>query len=384
MSQQKLKILVVDDDPFFIKVLTRKLGSRNYIVETAENGADALEKYHSCPDISLIISDMNMPEMNGLELIKELRRSGSDVPIIILTSNDQISVAIKAMNSGADNYLLKDGNILKAISISVEKALEKHELAVENIRLLSDLARKNKELEASNQELLRLNHLKNRFLGIAAHDLRNPLTSVRGLSEILANELFGPLTEDQKECLDIIHTASVDMLKLVNDLLDVSVIESGKLELAFRTASLRELLHKRVKVNRVIAEKKDIRIHTEFPDLPDIPLDSNRIAQVFDNLVNNAIKFSPHGSDIHISITREHNKVRVSVRDEGPGISEEDQSGLFTEFRKLSARPTGGEKCTGLGLAIVKKIVDAHHGTLEVSSQPGSGSVFSFILPTEI
>lgn len=153
MSTQNLKILVVDDDAFVKEMLAEILQSSGYFVETAENGRDALEKYRKDPGISLITSDMDMPEMNGLDLIKELRNSGWDVPVIILTGNDQVSVAIEALKSGANDYLLKDENIQDTILISVERVLEKQRLKEQNQQLLIDLANKNKELENFNNIL---------------------------------------------------------------------------------------------------------------------------------------------------------------------------------------------------------------------------------------
>src|SRR5208337_3612423 len=164
------------------------------------------------------------------------------------------------------------------------------------------LARKNMELEKSNRELLELNNLKNRFLGMAAHDLRNPLTSISGLSEILKSKAFGPLSEDQEEYLTVINNASNDMLTLVNNLLDISVIESGKLDLKLKRGPLKVLLEDRAKLGSVIAGRKNIMLHTFFSDVPEVLFDCNRIAQVVDNLVGNAIKFSPSGSNIHITL----------------------------------------------------------------------------------
>ena len=381
MDKQKIKILVVDDDAFFRKILPLKLKSEGYQVEIAEQGNKALEMCHADPSIRLVISDINMPEMNGIELIEALRKNGSDVPIIVLTSNSKLSVALKAMNSGANDYILKDENIMKAISISVRKTLEKYQLMEKNRRLMKDLAQKNEALERSNQELLKLNRLKNRFLGIAAHDLRNPLISIRGLSELLVAETFGSLTSDQKQYIEIIHTTSDEMLALVNDLLDVSVIESGKLDLRLEKGSLGHLLENRCKISSIIARRKDITLHTDFAQIPEVMFDPNRIAQAFDNFTSNAIKYSPPGSNVYIRMTQEDGKVRVCVRDEGPGISEKDQRRMFGAFERLSAQPTGGEKSTGLGLAIVKKIIEAHQGSLEVESQVGSGSSFSFKIP---
>jgi sigma-B regulation protein RsbU (phosphoserine phosphatase) len=146
-KQGSTKILVVDDDPFVREMLATILQSSNYDIETAEDGIDALKKYSGGSGINLIISDMNMPEMKGLELIKKLRHGGSDVPIIILTGNNEIAVAIDAMNSGANDYILKDENIQDTVILSVEKVLEKDRLKKQNLQLMADLAIKNERLE---------------------------------------------------------------------------------------------------------------------------------------------------------------------------------------------------------------------------------------------
>lgn len=383
MENTLTRILVVDDDQFVRDMLAMILEAGGYGVETAENGVDAVNKLNSGLQANVVISDMNMPEMDGSELIREIRQGNEDIPIIILTGNNEVSVAIGAIRAGANDYLLKDENIQDTVILAVEKALEKYELKRQNAQLLSDLARKNEELEKSNIELLGLNKLKNKFLGMAAHDLRNPLTSISGLSEILMGDAFGPLTGDQKEYLAVINTASNDMLALVNDLLDISVIESGRIELRPGPVSLAGLLEERIKVAAVVAAAKNITIEAALSPAAPVACDRNRIAQVVDNLIGNAIKFSPAGSKVHVSLTQDGPGVRVSIRDEGPGIPDPEQARLFGEFQRLSVQPTGNEKSTGLGLAIVKKIISAHGGGMEVESKVGSGSTFSFTLKPE-
>ena len=147
MDKQEVKILIVDDDPFVREMLATILQSNEYTVETAEDGLAALKKYSGGSGVHLIISDMNMPEMSGLELIKKLRQGGSEVPIIILTGNNEIAVAINAINSGANDYLLKDENIQDTVILSVEKVLEKDRLKKQNLQLMADLAIKNEKLE---------------------------------------------------------------------------------------------------------------------------------------------------------------------------------------------------------------------------------------------
>lgn len=382
-AEKNDKLLVVDDDPFVREMLAEVLQTADYSVTTAESGADALQRYCADPAIRLIISDMNMPRMNGLELLRELRSRQLEVPVIILTGNDEVSVAIESMKSGANDYLLKDENIQDLVLVSVEKVLEKQRLVEQNRRMSEQLAERNQELEDSNRKLREVNDLKNKFLGIAAHDLRNPLVSIRGFSELLLSAAFGALTEEQKESLTTIYGAAEGMLSLVNDLLDVSIIEQGRLELQRQQASLKAVVEDRCRILKAVAQRKGITIHTELAEIPPAHFDPNRIAQVVDNIVGNAIKFSPPDARIWVTLSRGEGFARTSIRDEGPGISLEDQAKMFGEFQRLSARPTGGEKSTGLGLAIVKKIVEAHGGALEVQSQVGSGSTFSFKIPLE-
>ncbi len=384
MKEELTHIMVVDDDDFVNELLGEILAFNGYTVRSAKNGKEALEIFGSGSDIDLIISDMNMPEMNGLDLIRELRANHTDIPIIILTSNSEISIALKAIKSGANDYLLKDENIEDTIILSAQKVYEKHVLKKQNIRLMADLAQKNEELERSNRELIELNELKNKFLGIAAHDIRNPLSAIRGFVEMLMEEDQEYVTEEERqEYVTIIYNTTNEMINLLNDLLDVSVIESGKLEIEPVKGSLKTLIEERIRLSRVVAGKKGIIIHQHLENVPPVAFDSNRISQVFENLISNAIKFSPRDSGIHIYLSAGEDTVRVSVKDEGPGLPREEFDKLFDVYERLSVKPTGGEKSTGLGLSIVKKVIDAHRGQVEVESEVGSGSTFSFVLPID-
>jgi len=374
MSQQQINILVVDDDPFVCDMLEAILEAENYTVKTVNCGSEAIEYIHNNPNIQLILSDMNMPDISGLELIHQLKSETADIPIMILTGNNEISIAIKAIQSGASDYLLKDENIQETIVVAVKRLFEKQQLQ-------TDLAQKNIELEEKNKELQESNRLKNNFLGIAAHDMRTPLYGIKGLAELLIDGTKGPITEDQKTYISLINHSVEEMLILINDLLDISRIESGKLIILPRMNSIIALVENRLQFYSVMAAKKNIMIHTHFDSIKDFHFDANRISQVFDNFMSNAIKYSPFDKEIHVFIKEKNNEVIVSVKDEGPGLSQKDQSKLFGEFQRLSARPTGGEKSVGLGLAIVKKIVIAHKGRLEVNSNLGEGSTFSFALP---
>jgi two-component system, sensor histidine kinase and response regulator len=257
----------------------------------------------------------------------------------------------------------------------------KHQLLKNLVLRYATIERNLAEL---NSKLVELNQLKNRFLGFAAHDLRNPLSSIRGLSEIMLTEMTGPLTEEQREFLSTIYAASRDMLALVNDLLDISVIESGRLDLKIQQDSMKTLIRERLRIFKLAAESKGIQFSTDFEDLPEVPFDRNRIAQVIDNLVGNAVKLAPAESTIEVRLWQQAGFAKVSVEDEGPGIAAEDQPLIFGEFQRIGGQNPSGEKGTGLGLAIAKRIIEAHRGYLEVRSTLGVGSTFSFAIPAEV
>ena len=237
-------------------------------------------------------------------------------------------------------------------------------------------------LQESESELRKLNDLKNTFLGIAAHDLRNPLGVIGGMSKMIMKFELGE--ERKGKLIETINRASTQMLALVNDLLDISAIESGKFTLKLKQDNITKLVEERVELMVLSAEDKGIRVATEFGDVPPVTFDRDRIVQVLDNLLSNAIKFSPANTTVHATVGVADGNVRIAVRDQGPGIPPDDRDRLFGTFEKLSAQPTDGEKSTGLGLAIVKKIVDAHSGSIIVDSEVGAGTTFTVALPLNV
>ena len=255
--------------------------------------------------------------------------------------------------------------------------------AIEHRRIEDQIHRRNEELAAANTKLKDLNELKNKFLGIASHDLRNPLYLIRSFSEAMLAGEVGDINEKQKSFLQKMFSSSNFMTDLLNNLLDYSRIESGRIELDIKTQDFNQTISQQVEVGQFIAKKKNIRLQMELGNVPDIPFDKHALVQVVNNYISNAIKFSPPGSQIHIATELQNGNVKCSVKDEGPGISEEDQKLLFGEFQTLSAKPTGGEKSTGLGLAIVKKIVTLHGGKVWVHSTLGKGTTFFFTLPVQ-
>lgn len=235
------------------------------------------------------------------------------------------------------------------------------------------------ELEASNAELVRLNQEKNEFLGIAAHDLKNPLTVVIGTAGLLG---LSRDPERTKLMAGKIVAAGERMLHLIKNLLDANAIEQGRFTSNLQRSDLQAVVREVIENNAPTAARKEIRLQLESNDACWAMTDRNATTQILDNLISNAVKYSPLNTTVHIRTGLQGGTAEVSVRDEGPGLSEADQKKLFGKFTRLTARPTAGESSNGLGLSIVKRLAEAMHGTVRCESRLGDGATFILNLPT--
>jgi len=235
-------------------------------------------------------------------------------------------------------------------------------------------------------ELKKLNEKKNTFLGMAAHDLRNPLSSIRGYIQLQMYMLKADTFDKGKSMRDLERTLAIidQMSRLINELLDISAIESGKIQLNLQTQNYEKILKDAIEFHEQIAKQKNIEIKTHFHSpIPEIMIDADKIHEVLDNLLSNAIKFTYPNGKVTVSCEIKECYLTTHITDTGQGLDESDMKKIFKGFEKLSARPTAGETSTGLGLAIVKKIVELHHGNLQVNSQKNIGSTFSFFIPIQ-
>jgi two-component system sensor histidine kinase/response regulator len=363
---EKPKVLIVDDTPMNLSILEEIL-EESYLISIAQSGTQALsitEKF--LPD--LILLDVNMPGIDGFETCRKLksRENTRNIPVIFITARVEPEDVIQGFKEGGVDYITKPFN---------------HSEVLERVRTHIKVQQLITQLESKNDQLKELNELKNDFLGMASHDMRNYLSAIRGYSQILQEDKEELPEETKDQFLEFIFKSSENMLKMVNDLLDVSVIESGSLQLDLQPGSFKDLINHHIMISQFFADKKSIRLQSDLQDVSKCLIDSNKMGQVIDNLISNAIKFSESGTTILISLKEQEGKLVFSVKDDGPGISDEDQAKLFQHFQKLSARPTAGESSSGLGLAISKKMVQAHEGRLNVTSQLGSGATFWFEIP---
>lgn len=241
-----------------------------------------------------------------------------------------------------------------------------------------EIAEQNEKLEKRNHELSELNHEKDTLMNIVAHDLKSPLNRIHGLSELV--EVEGNLSHEQIKYLDLIKDATRSGLDLIVDLLDVNSLEVNR-EPQYSNFNLSAFLRDRVSAFGHYASVKEIEIKLIERNIDEISLDREYLSRIMDNLISNAIKFSPRNSLVIISAEKINGQYMIEVKDHGPGFSANDKKQLYQKFKKLSARPTAGETSNGLGLAIVKILVDRLGGSIELNSAPGSGSEFTIGFP---
>ena len=249
--------------------------------------------------------------------------------------------------------------------------------------MVEALERKELQLREKIGELEALNRQKNEFVGIAAHDLRSPLSVIEMYSAFLIGEEAHCPPEREREFLKVIELQSRFMLNLINDLLDVTRIESGNLDLRPELGDFRKFVRRVAGLQAVLAQRRGIEIVVEGGDAPCVAVfDPPRMEQVLNNLIGNAVKFSAGGTRVVVRVECPPGGVRASVIDQGPGIPAEELETIFKEFHRGTVKPAAGERSTGLGLAIARRVVEAHGGTIGVESEVGKGSTFFFTLPS--
>lgn len=256
-----------------------------------------------------------------------------------------------------------------------------------NRSLENRIAQRTQELQEKNEQLRELNQLKDEFLNIAAHDLRNPLNSILCTSKILMEETkkqnYKP-DEFLSDDLELMHRASEHMLVLINNLLDIAKIEAGKIELQLENRDIIKLIREQIEEIRTIAKQKEIKIEFKpgYNELV-VKIDKEKMWQAVSNLLSNAVKFTDRGGQVQVSVSGGHEEIQVSVEDSGRGIPHEKIDQVFNKFSDLSRVGTDGERGTGLGMAITKKIIELHGGRIWVESENGRGTRFTFTLHSQ-
>ena len=382
-------ILLVEDEKGSRVTLTALLEEEGYLVGQCETAAEALRQISASP-IEIVVSDLKLPDGTGLQILWSLKKINPDAVFILITGYASVETAIEAVNQGAFAYHVKPLDT-EALLSSIRQALKQQQLVIENRNLLAKLRQAldhvkqtNSKLKEKNSELERESESKTQILATVTHELKTPLTSILGYVNrlVLERDKVGPLNERQERYLDAVQSNSRRLRALIDDLLDISRIESGTLEITITDLQAAVEIGEVVQTMRDLIDQKQLRLLINLPrSLPLVRADRLRLSQVFNNLLSNACKFSSEGATIAVTGKEVDDFIQFEIADTGIGLSERDQAQVFTKFFRSDNSSTSSVPGTGLGLFIAKHLVEIQGGEITVNSLDGKGSTFSFTLP---
>ena len=355
-TDHSASLLIVDDNEMNRDLMSLQLRRNGFQPSTATCGQQAL-KMISQDHYDLILLDIMMPVMSGVEVLTKIREDHSilNLPVIMVTADDAETRIIECLQRGANDYLVKPLNM----SVTA--------------------ARINTQLK-----LQHLASLKDEFVQFASHDLKKPLIVMIDILKQLGEDLTPNqlVVEDNCELVGLLEKTANNMQTVVENFLDTKQLDSGKSSLDLQTTHLNTLIQKSLESNKAYAKQKGIKLREDLlPTLPPIEADVFRISQVLENLIGNAMKFSPENTCTVIHTRHDKDFVYAEIVDEGPGISDEDKNSLFKKNAHLKNKPTGNESSSGIGLSLSKQMIDMHEGKIGATKNKGKGSTFWFSLP---
>ncbi|HET8567851.1 MAG TPA: ATP-binding protein [Candidatus Limnocylindria bacterium] len=403
------RILIVDDEESVAVTMQAILEMDGYEVRSTTTAADAFATIQSSEPFDLVLSDLRLDDADGIQIIGEVRKRSPETIAIILTGYASLDSAVKAMREGAYDYLVKPCDV-EELRMTVGRGLERRRLGQQLRERVRDLERANATIRELNLDLERrvaeataelrdqydklqeLDRLKSQFMSIASHELKTPVTAMSGFVQVALRRLRKrldrgvPTAEEWKaeqagviEQLEVVRRQTGKLARLIDELLDVSRIQSGRVEFRLAEVDLAELA--REVTERMQTTTSDHRIDVSVSGDAKVQADRDHLEQVLNNLVSNAIKYSPSGGAVGVALDGGSERVTLSVRDSGIGIPEPELDkvfGLFYRSPDRRARDVGG---MGLGLYISKEIVDRHGGRIWAESAEGNGTTFHVELP---
>lgn len=362
MSNQA-NILVIDDEESMRDSCQQVLAKAGYEARTAENGNVGLQKIREArPDLVLV--DLKMPGISGMELLEEIAELDPNIISVVITGYATIESAVEAMKRNAYDFLSKPFTP-DQLRIVVKRGLERRSLAVESARL-----RREKEIMREN------------FVTLVTHQLRSPLASVRHYFGVIREGFAGDVTDTQKNLMEKATRRLDELMQLINDWLDISRIDSGRIAEQFEPVALTPVLSEVLELVKPLAEAKKVKFDLKSGhDIPDVNGYREGLKQAFTNLVSNAINYNREGGTVTIVAREQNGDVVIEISDTGVGISPDDLPLIFEEFFRVRTKETRHIGGTGLGLSIAKKIVEAHNGRIRADSKLGKGTTVSIFLP---
>jgi len=371
----ELKALIVDDEKgmrlsmkktleryeFTLENVEDEFTFKTRITATGEEAIQIVEEWQ--PDLMLL--DYKLPKISGLEVLEEVTTEESEMVTVMVTAYASIETAISAIKQGAFDFLAKPFEPSELRS-TVKKACK---------NLI--LAREVRKLEEEKRRV------RFEFLSVLAHELKAPINAVEGYLGILSDRVLGEKIEEYDHIVDRSMVRVHGMKKMIEDLLDLTRIESGQKKRELEIYNITEIIKHSIETALPQADEKDVSIHLHNDEDIEMECDESEIGIIMNNLLSNAVKYNEKGGQVDIDTEERKNEVVISVSDTGIGMSEEEQEKLFEEFTRIKNKKTKEIQGSGLGLSILQKIVNLYEGNIEVESEPGEGTEFTVILPKD-
>ena len=372
-------ILIVDDEPNNLKVLHKLLIDNGYEVHATRDGKSAIDAtLQTLPD--LILLDINMPQMGGYEVCKRLKAmpETADIPIVFISAHDDKAHIQTGFEVGGVDYITKPiqfHEVLARVNVHVNQRLGQQELQ-EKLMLIQEMQAKER------QRFEKVSTMRSQFIQAATHDLKNPLFTIMGYADLIHDMSAASTPEQISEFSQHISNSSEKMSRLIANMLDLLHAESKHISIDLRMVNFQEFILEQLDLHQLNAQEKsiDIQFNTDTPTLQ-VALDIDLFSRVVDNLVSNAIKYSPDNRRIFVSINSTSDAVILDVADEGYGMSQETLDNLFEPFYRAVDMQKREIEGTGLGLSVMRELVHRHEGDIQVESELGQGSVFRVFLP---
>ena len=392
------RILIVDDTPRNIEILSEILNPDGYELSSAADGEAGLQRARADkPD--LVLLDLVLPGIMGIEVLEILKQEQPQTTVILTTAYGSEETAIQAMRRGVNDYIINkrpfDPSEVREV---VRRAIGESRLRQENFRLTHELELVNQqlqeyaghlernieELRSANERLKELDRMKASFFSMISHELRHPLTVAKGYLELIETGSGGEVTAEMRRYLHIINDNFDHLAEMIDDLLDLSRMESGRYHIQRQAVRPSGIINHTIQAFTASAHEKELRLESQLTEsLPLVSADPLRVVQVLTNLLQNAIKFTPNGGTITVSACESGPDVQFSVTDTGIGIPPVELDRIFDRFYQVR-RDDSNLGGAGLGLAICKEIIRLHGGRIWAESEEGHGSRFFFTLPRAV
>lgn len=375
MRRDEVTILLVEDEEIIRLMFQQTFESWGFKVDVAENGKDALEMCHQ-KKYQIVVTDLNMPVMDGMELLKRLKSKWPNIEVMVITGYATIESAIEAMKLGAYDFILKPVNF-DHVQFTMNKCYSKIRAEAEN-----------QELRQANMQLLELNEMKDKFLYITNHEIRTPLTIIKGYIDVLKNLVQNP-DEELSETMEILDETTEELNELVDRMHLLEALEHGKIMAKNELVDLKIVLTKVYREVAKLFKQRQIELKVVVDKKPlFIRGDYRQIQLVMRELLQNALKFTPDRGNVMVRLELRNDKVYYSVKDSGIGIPFDKQKVIFDRFYEIQEvvnHKTSKDEFMGgglgIGLSMVKEIINTMNGDIELISEPRQGSLFKIILP---